>query len=146
MGNEVRACIRCASKNLKWEPRSMPATGNSMRIMGASEEASSIAYTCQDCGYSGNPIIFSSEEDRLKFLELKNGTNTDKAPAPKQDQTAVKACMNCASTSIHSPPALKRHSVQKYICDKCGYVGASATFESEEKRQEYMKQKKNGFR
>jgi predicted RNA-binding Zn-ribbon protein involved in translation (DUF1610 family) len=144
MESGVKACIRCAGKNLRWEPRSMPATGNSMRIMGVTEEASSIAYTCQDCGYAGNPIIFSSEEDRLKFLELKKGASADKTP--EKNQTPVRACMNCASTSIHSPAALKRHSVQKHICDKCGYVGACATFENEEKRQEYMNQKKNGFR
>ena len=140
MGKEVKACIRCASKNLRWEPNSLPATGNGMRIMGATEGASSIAYTCLDCGYAGNPMIFSSEEDRLKFLELKN--NDAKAnKKPENDARGVKACMGCGSTFI-SPQALRRHSLQAYICEECGYVGGCALFETEQQRHDYTRQKK----
>jgi len=67
---EIKACIRCGSKDISWASKS-GAGESGMRFMGVEEESASIAYKCNNCGYTGNPVIFDSEKDRLRFVELK---------------------------------------------------------------------------
>jgi uncharacterized OB-fold protein len=70
---DIKACIRCGSKDLKWAAKSEEGVlaKEGMRFTGVAGGAASIAYTCENCGYVGYPIIFDSEKDRLKFVELK---------------------------------------------------------------------------
>jgi len=71
---DIRACIRCGSNDLKWAPKSEEGimAREGMRFAGVElDDAASIAYKCEKCGYVGIPIIFDSEKDRLKFAELK---------------------------------------------------------------------------
>jgi hypothetical protein len=70
---DVKACIRCASKDLKWASKSEEGimTKEGMRFMGVEEKGTSIAYKCNACGYVENPVIFDSENDWKRFAELK---------------------------------------------------------------------------
>jgi len=70
---EVQACIRCGSNDLKWAAKSEEGiiAKEGMRFTGVAGGSASIAYKCENCGYVGYPIIFDSEKDRLKFVELK---------------------------------------------------------------------------
>lgn len=72
--SDVKACIRCGSKDLKWASKSMEGivAKEGMRFSGVDIEAAApIAYKCNNCGYVGIPVLFDSEKDRLKFVDLK---------------------------------------------------------------------------
>ena len=70
---DVKACIRCGGKDLRWASKSEEGVmaKEGMRFMGVEERSAPIAYKCNQCSYTGIPILFDSEEDRLKFVELK---------------------------------------------------------------------------
>ena len=71
---DIRACIRCGSKDLKWAAKSEEGllAKEGMRFTGVElDDGASIAYKCEKCDYVGIPILFDSEKDRLKFAELK---------------------------------------------------------------------------
>jgi hypothetical protein len=71
---DIKACIRCGSNDLKWAPKSEEGimAKEGMRFTGVElDDGASIAYKCENCGYVGIPIIFDSEKDRQKFIELK---------------------------------------------------------------------------
>jgi uncharacterized OB-fold protein len=71
---EVKACIRCGSKDLKWAAKSEEGllAKEGMRFAGVElDDGTSIAYKCEKCGYVGHPVLFDSEKDRLKFEALK---------------------------------------------------------------------------
>jgi uncharacterized Zn finger protein len=70
---DIKACIRCGSKDLKWASKSEESimAKEGMRFTGVAGGGASIAYKCENCGYVDHPIILDSEKDRLKFAELK---------------------------------------------------------------------------
>ncbi len=70
---EIKACMNCGSEKIRWASKSEEGVlaKKGMRFMGVEEEAASIAYKCENCGYVGNPVIFNSEKDRKKFADLK---------------------------------------------------------------------------
>lgn len=74
---EVKACMNCGSRNITASIWSTSLNKKSMigkkgvYIKGVEGYALCPFYFCKDCNYVGNPIIFDSEEDRLKFVELK---------------------------------------------------------------------------
>lgn len=63
--DEIKACPKCGSMDISglrhirdWLKRSGPTMG---------------IYTCQKCGYEGLPIVFDSEKEHKRFLDLTKG-------------------------------------------------------------------------
>jgi len=85
----ITACPKCGSKNI-----SMGTMGS-----GVTFGITSWNETCRDCGYQGQPLVFDSEKEYIKFLKevkhKKGKKSTEKKEKPSVEEE-VDDLINCA--------------------------------------------------